>query len=463
MVQRRSPRATIAPSPGRRHDRKRFHHARHPRTTQPSSHPGPSRRRRVHRRMGMRVDEPRPRHHHHRRRRRHQRQQQRGRHRHEHRHEHRHGHRRRRRRRRRGGRRAAGDRARGSHPRRRTACGPTCPSRRGTAATARRRTSWCTSTARSKKIAIYLEGGGACFNDASCKLLNIDLPSYVLGQGIFNFTRADNPIGDWNIFYVPYCTGDVHAGANPTGYPGPITGPQDFTGYTNLELYLSRILATVPDATDELLMGSSAGGFGVGPHGGPRRAQHAGERGAVHAARRLRPADVEPVHRALPPGRVAQGVGASTTPSCRAAARPARPGRLRVRLDAVPARHVREGRPPRRSSWAGSSRGRATPSSAPSTASAPTTAPSPRPSRSAAPSSRRGSSASDRGAADDHAVRHVLRGRAPRTPSSSGQSSGLLQGVGLLGGLYDTAGRRRAPGRLDDDLLAHKQAAHVGP
>ncbi len=116
----------------------------------------------------------------------------------------------------------------------------------------------------SKKFAIYLEGGGACFNDASCKLLDIDLPSYVLGEGIFNFTRTDNPIGDWNIFYVPYCTGDVHAGSNPAGVPGPLTGPQDFTGYTNLELYLSRILATVPDATDELLTGSSAGGFGVG-------------------------------------------------------------------------------------------------------------------------------------------------------------------------------------------------------
>lgn len=116
----------------------------------------------------------------------------------------------------------------------------------------------------SKRLAIYLEGGGACFNDTSCKLLTIDLPSYVLGQGIFNFTRADNPIRDWNVFYVPYCTGDVHVGANPAGYPGPLTGPQDYTGWSNLKLYLSRILATVPGATDELLVGSSAGGFGAG-------------------------------------------------------------------------------------------------------------------------------------------------------------------------------------------------------
>jgi Pectinacetylesterase len=116
----------------------------------------------------------------------------------------------------------------------------------------------------SQKVAIYEEGGGACFNDASCTLLTIDLPSYVLGQGIFNFSNADNPIRDWNIFYVPYCTGDVHAGNNAAGDPGSLTGSTHYAGYTNLKLYLSRILATVPGATDWLLTGSSAGGFGAG-------------------------------------------------------------------------------------------------------------------------------------------------------------------------------------------------------
>jgi hypothetical protein len=116
---------------------------------------------------------------------------------------------------------------------------------------------------QSKKIAVYLEGGGGCFNDATC-VLTIDGPTYILGGGIFNFNNPNNPIRDWNIFYVPYCTGDVHGGSNSAGVPGPSTGPQNFTGYTNLELYLSRILATVPDATDELLTGISAGGFGAG-------------------------------------------------------------------------------------------------------------------------------------------------------------------------------------------------------
>ena len=114
----------------------------------------------------------------------------------------------------------------------------------------------------STKVAIYEEGGGACFNDGSC-LMTFDFPSYTLGQGIFNFANAENPIADWNIFYVPYCTGDVHAGNNLAANPGS-SGPTKYTGYTNLELYLARILATVPGATDWLLTGSSAGGFGAG-------------------------------------------------------------------------------------------------------------------------------------------------------------------------------------------------------
>jgi hypothetical protein len=116
----------------------------------------------------------------------------------------------------------------------------------------------------SQKVAIYEEGGGACFNDSSCKLLTFDFPSYTLGQGIFNFTNAANPIRDWNIFYVPYCTGDVHAGDNLAANPGPLTGTTHYSGYTNLKLYLSRILGTVPNPTDVLLTGSSAGGFGAG-------------------------------------------------------------------------------------------------------------------------------------------------------------------------------------------------------
>lgn len=117
---------------------------------------------------------------------------------------------------------------------------------------------------KSKKFMIFMEGGGACFNDITCKLLTVNRPLYSAGQGVFNSTNSANPVGDWNIFDVPYCTGDVYSGSNPSGNPGKFTGPQNYTGYTNMRSYLSRILATMPDATDELLTGSSAGGFGTG-------------------------------------------------------------------------------------------------------------------------------------------------------------------------------------------------------
>jgi len=112
-------------------------------------------------------------------------------------------------------------------------------------------------------VAIYLEGGGACFNDASCKLLTFDLPSYLLGGGIFNFSRSDNPIRDWNVFYIPYCTGDVHAGiATGMNVPGGPTN-QSFVGYANIGHYLKRIIPTFPDLKKVLLTGISAGGFGA--------------------------------------------------------------------------------------------------------------------------------------------------------------------------------------------------------
>ncbi|MBA3547544.1 MAG: hypothetical protein H0T76_13755, partial [Nannocystis sp.] len=74
----------------------------------------------------------------------------------------------------------------------------------------------------SDKLAIFFEGGGACFNSATC-LLNdgfSNFGSFQFGAwklgigvgGIFNHKNADNPVADWNFIYVPYCTGDVHAG-----------------------------------------------------------------------------------------------------------------------------------------------------------------------------------------------------------------------------------------------------------
>jgi hypothetical protein len=118
----------------------------------------------------------------------------------------------------------------------------------------------------SKKLMIFLEGGGACFDALSC-LAN---PANTSGlfkieknAGLFNRTRAENPVGNWNYVYVPYCTGDVHAGTNAEGSVQGVQGTQKFVGYDNMSAYLKRIVPTFPDTERVLFVGSSAGGFGA--------------------------------------------------------------------------------------------------------------------------------------------------------------------------------------------------------
>jgi hypothetical protein len=119
---------------------------------------------------------------------------------------------------------------------------------------------------------ILLAGGGACFNATTCGLSSLAFgesdfvalldASQGGGPGIFNRDDANNPVRDWSFVYVPYCTGDVHAGNNPEGSISGV-GAQQFVGYVNLGLYLQRILPTFPGVVQVLLTGVSAGGFGA--------------------------------------------------------------------------------------------------------------------------------------------------------------------------------------------------------
>ncbi len=122
------------------------------------------------------------------------------------------------------------------------------------------------------KLMIFLEGGGACFNGTTCAsnpshfdsiTFNTQFLPVESGAGIFSRSDAQNPVRDWSMVYVPYCTGDVHAGNAPNtqvpGYPGT----QQFVGYTNVGQYLSRVIPTFPNASHVLLTGQSAGGYGA--------------------------------------------------------------------------------------------------------------------------------------------------------------------------------------------------------
>jgi hypothetical protein len=128
----------------------------------------------------------------------------------------------------------------------------------------------------SNHLMLFLEGGGACFNSATCggnpssfsemsfntRVASI-LDEFSVKTGILDRTNAANPVKDWSFVYVPYCTGDFHAGNTVTTVPGVSGLPQHFVGYVNIGLYLDRLVPTFHDATQVLLAGLSAGGFGA--------------------------------------------------------------------------------------------------------------------------------------------------------------------------------------------------------
>ncbi|NUP06231.1 MAG: hypothetical protein HOW73_09250 [Polyangiaceae bacterium] len=112
----------------------------------------------------------------------------------------------------------------------------------------------------SPNLMIYLEGGGACFNDA-CDFSAFNIPFVPPPDGIFNRANEGNPVRDWSMIYVPYCTGDIHGGDNEYELGGQMC---QFRGYTNIAKYLEQWVPTFTDANTVLLTGISAGGFGAG-------------------------------------------------------------------------------------------------------------------------------------------------------------------------------------------------------
>jgi hypothetical protein len=164
----------------------------------------------------------------------------------------------------------------------------------------------------SDSLLIFLQGGGACWNAGTCApspaqfgpicgygtvclydnaggtqptashVAEAD-PFPLDGGGAFPgelaqlqnvraLDRADptNPFRDATFVYVPYCTGDLHAGQATRTYPfqASLGGPSTqvdihFSGATNMALFLQTLHAVLPGTRRIWLTGSSAGGYGA--------------------------------------------------------------------------------------------------------------------------------------------------------------------------------------------------------
>ncbi len=130
---------------------------------------------------------------------------------------------------------------------------------------------------RTDDVLIFLEGGGACWDAASCYGV-VSTAFYIGGYGKAQFDSdvqrpvmlpllkddARNPFKDMSIVYVPYCTGDVHAGNRVVTYDyGGTSHVTHHVGGKNFGIILDRVVATFPNAKHVWVAGDSAGGFGA--------------------------------------------------------------------------------------------------------------------------------------------------------------------------------------------------------
>jgi hypothetical protein len=74
---------------------------------------------------------------------------------------------------------------------------------------------------RTNKLVVELQGGGACWDSATCSLgtytTTCSPPS---DSGIHSATDSRNVFKDWNHLFIPYCSADAHGGNKTTVYKG---------------------------------------------------------------------------------------------------------------------------------------------------------------------------------------------------------------------------------------------------
>lgn len=131
---------------------------------------------------------------------------------------------------------------------------------------------------RSDRVVVMFEGGGACWEPATCYGILIERtavhldgfdeqtfqalrPAYFDSNWLFQRDDPTSPFHDATWVFVPYCTGDLHAGTQTSVYDA--LGPQTMhhVGAHNVDAMLAYVAGLAP--TEVFAIGISAGGFGV--------------------------------------------------------------------------------------------------------------------------------------------------------------------------------------------------------
>ena len=120
------------------------------------------------------------------------------------------------------------------------------------------------------QLVIFLQGGGACNDARTCGVdgsmgqamhINgyneLDFRTEILFLGEFRNSPLYQAAPNATFVYIPYCTGDLHAGDHVADYG------VYHRGYRNLGLDLAAILPSFPNLEKVVLAGASAGGYGA--------------------------------------------------------------------------------------------------------------------------------------------------------------------------------------------------------
>jgi hypothetical protein len=125
-------------------------------------------------------------------------------------------------------------------------------------------------------VLIFMQGGGACWDAQTCFVQRRSIhieggygAGTFAGEGergapMFDRTNPANPFKGASFVFVPYCTGDLHAGDRVARYElDGQTREVQHHGAKNVAAMLARLEPTLRGAKRVWLVGVSAGGYGV--------------------------------------------------------------------------------------------------------------------------------------------------------------------------------------------------------
>ena len=137
---------------------------------------------------------------------------------------------------------------------------------------------WVNWSDTSDNVALFFEPGGACWDYPGCNgetplgaanpdgLGDDHIDLWSLHSPLIRRDDPGNPVADWNLVFIPYCTGDVHTGNAAATYADPDMQDPDLeyqhAGHNNMMAVTDWLDWRFPEIPEMFLTGCSAGGAG---------------------------------------------------------------------------------------------------------------------------------------------------------------------------------------------------------